>query len=153
MRRRRGTHDRGIAQSLRLVAAPGARGANAAIGVRGGSDGAGVSEQRKLVADLCRLIGDRLGQPVMREVPAANPAPRTIDVPRLSPRLRQTLVGLLAGRAEKQIARDLSISRHTVHVYVKNLYKRFEVASRGELLAKFVNVQPVEASATGSGVA
>jgi DNA-binding CsgD family transcriptional regulator len=55
----------------------------------------------------------------------------------LGPRLRQTLGRLLAGDSEKQIALRLDISRHTVHVYVKNLYRRFEVNSRGELMAKF----------------
>lgn len=57
----------------------------------------------------------------------------------LSPRERQTLELLLTGHAEKQIANQLSISRHTVHVYVKSLYKRFDVNSRGELLARWVH--------------
>ncbi len=56
----------------------------------------------------------------------------------LSRRERQTLELLLSGDAEKQIASHLSISRHTVHVYVKSLYKRFGVSSRGELLARWV---------------
>lgn len=51
-------------------------------------------------------------------------------------RLRQTLEYLLRGDSEKQIASRLGISRHTVHDYVKSLYKRMEVSSRGELLAK-----------------
>lgn len=61
------------------------------------------------------------------------------DVDRLSPRLRQTLERLLAGNSEKQIALTLHISRHTVHVYVKNLYKRFGVNTRAELLAQWVS--------------
>ena len=56
----------------------------------------------------------------------------------LSPRLRQTLERLLAGDSEKQIARHLGLSPHTVHVYVKALYRGFGVSSRGELLARFV---------------
>jgi DNA-binding NarL/FixJ family response regulator len=52
--------------------------------------------------------------------------------------MRQTLEGLLAGEAEKQIASRLDLSPHTVHVYVKLLYKHFGVSSRGELLARFV---------------
>jgi DNA-binding CsgD family transcriptional regulator len=56
----------------------------------------------------------------------------------LSKRQRETLELLLAGNAEKQIAARLNISRHTVHVYVKSLYKRFDVNSRPELLAKWV---------------
>lgn len=52
--------------------------------------------------------------------------------------MRQTLNFLLRGDSEKQIARKMRISPHTVHVYVKSLYKRFGVCSRGELLAKWV---------------
>jgi DNA-binding CsgD family transcriptional regulator len=56
----------------------------------------------------------------------------------LSPRHRQTLQRLLAGDSEKQIAAHLGVSPHTVHVYVKALYRRFDVSSRGELLARFI---------------
>lgn len=51
----------------------------------------------------------------------------------LSPRQRQTLVCLLDGDSEKQAAIRLGLSRHTVHQYVKELYRHFGVASRGEL--------------------
>ena len=53
----------------------------------------------------------------------------------LPPRLRQTLAALVAGDSEKQVARRLGISPHTVHNYVKALHQRFGVNSRGELLA------------------
>lgn len=56
----------------------------------------------------------------------------------LSPRLREVLDGLLAGDGEKQIAYDLGLSRATVHEYVGQIYRRFGVRSRGELLARFV---------------
>jgi DNA-binding CsgD family transcriptional regulator len=52
--------------------------------------------------------------------------------------MRQTLEALVAGDSEKQIALKLRVSPHTVHVYVKQLYKRFGANSRGELLARFV---------------
>jgi DNA-binding CsgD family transcriptional regulator len=54
----------------------------------------------------------------------------------LPPRLSQTLTELLAGHSEKEIAAKLDLSRHTIHNYVKALHQRFEVSSRGELLAK-----------------
>lgn len=54
----------------------------------------------------------------------------------LPPRLTQTLAALLDGMSEKQIALKLELSQHTVHNYVKALHQRFEVCSRGELLAK-----------------
>ncbi|MDB5173994.1 MAG: Transcriptional regulator, LuxR family [Phycisphaerales bacterium] len=101
--------------------------------------------KRKLVADLCKLLGEQMGgKPVSR---AVEPLPVAIDSAtvsngmdaRLPPRMQQTLQRLLAGDAEKEIARRLGVSKHTVHVYVKALYRKFEVNSRGELLARFVN--------------
>lgn len=56
----------------------------------------------------------------------------------LPPRLRQTLDLLLAGDAEKRIALKLGLKQSSIHSYVKVLYKRFDVSSRAELLAKFV---------------
>lgn len=61
---------------------------------------------------------------------------------KLSPRLRDVLYGLLRGDGEKQIAHALRLSPHTVHEYVKLLYATFDVASRGELLAKFISPPP-----------
>jgi DNA-binding CsgD family transcriptional regulator len=54
----------------------------------------------------------------------------------LPPRLNQTLTELLSGASEKQIAAKLKLSPHTIHNYVKALHQRFDVSSRGELLAK-----------------
>ena len=53
-------------------------------------------------------------------------------------RLQQTLKSLLSGASEKQIALALELSPHTVHVYVKQIYKHYNVSSRGELLARWV---------------
>jgi DNA-binding CsgD family transcriptional regulator len=81
---------------------------------------------------LIRLFHSELGRLWKRDVlrDATNPA---LDLP---PRLSQTLGELLAGRSEKEIAVRLELSRHTIHNYVKALHQRFEVSSRGELLAK-----------------
>ena len=54
----------------------------------------------------------------------------------LSPRMRDTLQLLLAGHSEKEVAIKLGLSQHTVHIHVKNLYKRLHVSSRAELMAK-----------------
>lgn len=89
-------------------------------------------QKRELVAGFCRLVGAQFGA-----------APQSVSANQLPRRLRQTLARLLAGDSEKQIATALGISRHTVHVYVKALYRRFEVCSRGELLARFVSAPTV----------
>ena len=60
----------------------------------------------------------------------------------LSPRLRQTLDGLLNGEAEKQIAARLGLRRSTVHEYIGYLYRHFGVEGRAELMAYFLRRQP-----------
>jgi DNA-binding CsgD family transcriptional regulator len=64
--------------------------------------------------------------------------PTTAQTDDLSPRLRQTLQCLLAGDSVKQAARKLDLSVHTVNEYVKALHRHYAVASRGELLARFL---------------
>ena len=54
----------------------------------------------------------------------------------LPPRMRQVLERLLRGDSEKEVARDLGLSPHTIHRHVGLLYRRLGVSSRGELLAK-----------------
>lgn len=53
-------------------------------------------------------------------------------------RLRQTLECLLDGHSEKEAARALAVSRHTVHAYVKDLYDLFGVVTRAELMSRFL---------------
>ena len=60
----------------------------------------------------------------------------------LSPRLRQTLERLLAGDSEKQAALGLGLHPTTVHEYVGELYRRFRVDSRSELMAYFISRRP-----------
>jgi len=75
---------------------------------------------------------------VLRDQQATPPTAGPREIAELPPRLADTLRALLEGLSEKQIAGRLEISQHTVHDYVKALYKRFSVQSRGELLALFV---------------
>jgi DNA-binding CsgD family transcriptional regulator len=85
-----------------------------------------VEHKRKMIAEFCKLLGRQFSAP---------PPDLTAG---LSPRHRQTLQRMLVGDSEKQVAGHLGVSPHTVHVYVKALYRHYEVNSRGELLAKFV---------------
>jgi len=89
--------------------------------------------RRRLLADLCRLVGESVGAGRFQRIVAPsnnNILPRRQD---------QTLQHLLDGDSEKQVARKLSLSKHTVHVYVKALYRRYGVSSRAELLAKHLH--------------
>lgn len=54
----------------------------------------------------------------------------------LPPHLQRTLELLLEGACEGEIVNRLQLSRHTVHDHVKRLYRRFQVNSRGQLLAR-----------------
>lgn len=98
-----------------------------------------IAFKRRLLAEFCRLLGGRIAPPPPRPHPA-----RTVGAD-LSPRLSQTLACMLSGQSEKEAARSLGVSRHTVHVYVKALYRRFEVNSRSELLARFVSSDRIPA--------
>lgn len=89
--------------------------------------------RRRLLASVFRLLGKQLGRDGRQNNPRASAAST------LSPRQQQTLTYLLNGDSEKQIAAKLSLSPHTVHVYVKGVYRHFGASSRGELLAQWVD--------------
>jgi DNA-binding CsgD family transcriptional regulator len=91
-------------------------------------DGADTAaRRRRLVAEFCKVLGAHAGGGVAASAVG------------LSPRMRQTLQLLIEGDSERQIALKLKISPHTVHVYVKQLYKRYDASSRGELLSRFIH--------------
>jgi DNA-binding CsgD family transcriptional regulator len=56
-------------------------------------------------------------------------------VPVLSRRLRQTLELLLEGYSEREIARELGLSPHTVHGYCREVFRNFSVPTRPRLMA------------------
>jgi pSer/pThr/pTyr-binding forkhead associated (FHA) protein len=66
------------------------------------------------------------------------PPPQHPAVLQLSDAQKRVLDLLLDGKSEKEVARRLEISPHTVHNHVKEIYKKMEVNSRPELLALFV---------------
>jgi DNA-binding CsgD family transcriptional regulator len=72
----------------------------------------------------------------------AMPLHATSEMPaltQLSEAQRRVLDLLLRGRSEKEAAAKLDLSPHTVHNHVKEIYRRFDVSSRAELLALFVS--------------
>lgn len=75
------------------------------------------------------------------ETPSTLPYETTATAPNiafLSERKQLVLRHLLDGLSEKEVAVKLAISPHTVHHHVTDLYRLFDVSSRGELLALFV---------------
>jgi DNA-binding CsgD family transcriptional regulator len=97
------------------------------------------SARGRLTLRLIPRAGGRGTLIVLEEEPAppppASPAARRAL---LAPRLRPVLDGLLAGRSEKEVAAACELSPHTVHEYVKAIYRRMGVNSRAELLALWV---------------
>jgi DNA-binding NarL/FixJ family response regulator len=102
-----------------------------------GLDGGPVDRamRRELVAAWCKMALPVDGEAGKSGTPAASAAETSAA---MGPRIRETLRHLLTGDSEKQIAAKLGISQHTVHVYVKRLYRHYDVCSRGQLLARFV---------------
>ncbi len=78
-----------------------------------------------------KLFGD--------DTPATDPPASPMQGRELSDRQHDVLRLLLQGHSEKEVARDLGVSTHTVHTHVKRLYTEFNVSSRGELLALFID--------------
>jgi DNA-binding NarL/FixJ family response regulator len=56
----------------------------------------------------------------------------------LTSREQDVLDGLLAGRTDKEIAADLSISRYTASQHVRSIFRKMGVSTRAELLARFL---------------
>lgn len=90
----------------------------------GYQDRAAFSDRERRLLDLLHAELARLWW-AAAESPAA----------RLPPRPAQVLGLLLDGRSEKEAAARLGLSPHTVHQYVKLLYRHFRVTTRAELLA------------------
>ena len=81
---------------------------------------------RQKLAAACRSMLDEMA-----------PTKLSVDLTRgFSKRMIDTLQLLLAGDSEKEVATKLNLSIHTVHIHVKKLYKRLDVSSRAELMAK-----------------
>ena len=96
-----------------------------------------VEGRRRLLADLCRLIGAQVGAAAADPTaPAASGGAAPPAADDLPPRMAEVLHHLLRGDSEKQVARRMRLSPHTVHGHVKVLYRRFGVSTRAELLAR-----------------
>jgi DNA-binding NarL/FixJ family response regulator len=71
--------------------------------------------------------------------PAARPASPTDD---LSPREKEVLDLLARGYLYKEIADALGISVPTVNTYIRRIYEKLHVRSRGQAVAKYAHLNP-----------
>jgi DNA-binding CsgD family transcriptional regulator len=83
--------------------------------------------ERRLIRLFHHELSEHLGKTLVYE-----PGGPFLALP---PRLRQTLQCLIEGDGEKQAALRLGLSRHTLHDYVKEIYRRLGVSGRAELMA------------------
>ena len=83
---------------------------------------------RRTLAIITHVIVNEIGQSL-----ASSECDSMLQIPR---RQRETLLRLLAGDSEKQAAAALGVSPHTVHTYIRSMYREFNVNSRSELIAR-----------------
>jgi DNA-binding CsgD family transcriptional regulator len=95
------------------------------------------AKDKALVSLVLRAVAPLVDRNMFHRAVAAH-------LEQMSPREREILLMLLSGDSEKQIAAQLSRSINTVHTFVRQIYRRFNVSSRGELMAQFVDKAVVE---------
>jgi DNA-binding CsgD family transcriptional regulator len=80
--------------------------------------------------------------PVATPTPAATRMTSTADLfaqHNISPREQEIILLVLQGYSNQKIAETLFISLHTVKTHLRNIYPKFEVSSRYELISLFQN--------------
>ena len=70
--------------------------------------------------------------------PGTNVHQKILDT--LTQKEEPVLKGLLSGKSAKQIASDLSVSTNTINFHLKNIYQKFNVHSKAELMSKVLSV-------------
>jgi DNA-binding NarL/FixJ family response regulator len=83
-------------------------------------------------APVARYLLKRFAAPEPAAVAAPAPAPPPPGTPALSSREREVLGFIVKGFTYGEIARLTGLSAHTVATYVRRVYGKLEVHSRGE---------------------
>lgn len=94
--------------------------------------GRDFSERRR---DLAHAAMEHLGwyfRRLARQLGLLGP-----EFPDLSSRETETLKRLLTGGSERSIAHEMGLSAATVHQYITSIYRKLEVHSRPELMARY----------------
>ena len=94
---------------------------------------------------LARIVCEEI--PWLHEPPQALtslPAKTPRAAAQLSPRQRETLDHLMAGLSYQEVSQRMGISPHTVHDYVKNLYRHFGQHSRAALITRLTDTHRTE---------
>ncbi len=83
-----------------------------------------------MTAKIARLVVQAFRKPA--------PPVRTPSEAELTSREQAVLDLLVAGFLYKQIAEKLELSEHTVHFHIRNIYKKLQVRSRAQAVAKIL---------------
>jgi len=75
-------------------------------------------------SSIARIIVRRLNSPAS--------TPRALPAQALTPRETEILWGIAKGYTYAELAEQLGISRHTVPVHIKNIYRKLEARNRSE---------------------
>jgi DNA-binding NarL/FixJ family response regulator len=98
-----------------------------------------LDERQRHIESIARIDQTMAGVlAVLDGIPTAPAALIAIERADLTRRERQTLRHLLRGRSEAEAARRIRVSTSTVHIYVRQLFKKFRVNSRAKLMALFL---------------
>jgi DNA-binding NarL/FixJ family response regulator len=89
----------------------------------------------------CDELESGLETPVCASAPDAETLVETLD---LSPARRRVVACALQGLSEKDIARQVRLSPHTVHNHIQAIYQLLGVHSRSELLARLLKAGRAE---------
>jgi DNA-binding CsgD family transcriptional regulator len=84
-------------------------------------------------------MGDRSDGPVtvvIEPAKSSDVAPIIVEAYALSPRERDVVRAIARGMSSAEIAAELYLSPHTVRDYVKSVFEKVGVSSRGELVAR-----------------
>ena len=73
---------------------------------------------------------------VVEPAKSAEIAPIVIEAYGLSPRERDVVAAIARGSSTPEVAAELFLSAHTVRDYIKSVFEKVGVSSRGELVAK-----------------
>ena len=76
-----------------------------------------------------------IGSEACEEISQPTDSPETL-IAKLTPTERTVLHFLQAGITEREIGNQMHRSPHTIHVHVKNIYRKLDVSSRSQLMDK-----------------
>ena len=88
-----------------------------------------VSGGSPMTAKIARLVVQAFRKPTLPPTPSEKEA-------ELTAREQAVLDQLVAGYSYKEIGEKLQVSDHTVHFHIRNIYKKLQVRSRAQAVAK-----------------